>query len=188
MRVEHRLRFTPGIPWFLFFSMAAIFLGGCADQKTVVITNPSPATPPAPAQAKPSVPASLPPTVPHPQLPAQTPAPSVPPSPEPPAVGPELVPAPIPQEPPVLVVPQTAPKGDLRGVEACEARILKTERILLLLDRTRFNAAQQDLFLTIQSFLAKAKLALSHEDLLRANTLADKAQTLADELFNNTKK
>jgi hypothetical protein len=80
------------------------------------------------------------------------------------------------------MVPQTSQQEDRRGVEACEARIHKTERNLLLVDQTRLSRYQQDLFLTIQDFLAKAKLALSNKDLLRANTLADKAQTLADEL------
>jgi len=42
---------------------------------------------------------------------------------------------------------------------------------------------QQEIFLTIQSFLSKAKEALSIMDFPRAFNLADKAQVLANELF-----
>ncbi len=177
MRAEQGQRCSLGMALLLGVPLAALLLGGCAEQKTVVIINPSPGPGPthAPgsiqAPAKLSVPASIPPRPPHEA------APLVPP-PTPPGPTPE----PIQPQPPLLVVPQTVQQEAQRGVEACEARILNTERSLLLLDQTRLNGAQQDLFLTIQSFLAKAKLALSHKDLLRANTLADKAQTLADEL------
>ncbi len=176
MRVEQGQRCSLGMTLVLSLPLTGLLLGGCAEQKTVVITNPSPAGPthaPGSIQtpAKPSVPASIPPRPPHEA------APLVPP-PTPPGPTPE----PIQPQPPLLVVPQTVQQEAQRGVEACEARILNTEQTLLLLDQTRLNGAQQDLFLTIQSFLAKAKLALSHKDLLRANTLADKAQTLADEL------
>ena len=63
-----------------------------------------------------------------------------------------------------------------------ERRIAGTERLVRQIDQKKLAGQQQQNFETIQSFLAKAKEALSARDLQRAFTLADKAYLLADEL------
>ena len=63
-----------------------------------------------------------------------------------------------------------------------ERRIAGTERLVRQIDQKKLVGQQQQNFETIQSFLAKAKEALSARDLQRAFTLADKAYLLADEL------
>ena len=61
-------------------------------------------------------------------------------------------------------------------------RIEGTERLVRQIDQKKLVGEQQQNLLTIQSFLTKAKEALSARDLQRAFTLADKAYLLADEL------
>ncbi|PYO55587.1 MAG: hypothetical protein DMD83_18870 [Candidatus Rokuibacteriota bacterium] len=63
-----------------------------------------------------------------------------------------------------------------------QKRIDGTERLVRQIDQKKLVGQQQQNFETIQSFLAKAKEALSARDLQRAFTLADKAYLLADEL------
>ncbi len=50
------------------------------------------------------------------------------------------------------------------------------------IERRRLAEDQHQSFLTIQSFLVKAREALTERDVQRAMTLADKAYLLADEL------
>jgi hypothetical protein len=64
-----------------------------------------------------------------------------------------------------------------------QRRIDRTERLMRQIDQRRLAEDQQQNLLTIQSFLAKAREALSERDVQRAVTLADKAYLLADELF-----
>jgi len=63
-----------------------------------------------------------------------------------------------------------------------QSRIEGTERLVHKIDQKKLVGEQQQNLLTIQSFLTKAKEALSARDLQRAFTLADKAYLLADEL------
>ncbi len=63
-----------------------------------------------------------------------------------------------------------------------QKRIEGTERLVRQIEQKKLVGQQQQNFETIQSFLAKAKEALSARDLQRAFTLADKAYLLADEL------
>ena len=63
-----------------------------------------------------------------------------------------------------------------------QKRIDGTERLVRQIDQKKLVGQQQQNLETIQSFLAKAKEALSARDLQRAFTLADKAYLLADEL------
>ncbi len=63
-----------------------------------------------------------------------------------------------------------------------QTRIDETERLIRDIDRKKLLEQQEQNFQTIESFLGKAKDALSAQDLQRAFTLADKAYLLADEL------
>ncbi|MFQ5897952.1 MAG: hypothetical protein ACE5JN_06870 [Candidatus Methylomirabilia bacterium] len=62
------------------------------------------------------------------------------------------------------------------------ARIEGAERIAKQVDQEKLAPEQRETFLTIQSFLAKARAAVSAKDFERAVNLADKAQILANEL------
>jgi hypothetical protein len=64
-----------------------------------------------------------------------------------------------------------------------QRRIDGTERMVRQIDQRRLGDEQQQNLLTVRSFLAKAREALSERDVQRAMTLADKAYVLATELF-----
>lgn len=89
-----------------------------------------------------------------------------------------------PPPPPPLLSPQVGREEEDRLKQQAKARIEGAEQIVKQIDQKKLANEQQETFLTIQSFLAKAKEALTLKDFLRAFTLADKAQILADELFH----
>lgn len=63
-----------------------------------------------------------------------------------------------------------------------QSRIDGTERLVRQIDQKKLVGDQQQNFLSIQSFLAKAREAISARDVERAFSLADKAYVLAKEL------
>jgi hypothetical protein len=172
----------------LWLPVLAAALGGCAsvgelflpapagpqrsatvDEEPVAAARPAPAArEPAPGPAKPA-PAPAPPQ-----------APSAPAAPLPPPRT-----AAIPREPslpaPVLT-PQASAEDEQRIKSQAERRIEGTEKLVQKIDPSRLVREQRENYSTIQSFLAKAREALSTRDVQRAFTLADKAYLLADEL------
>jgi len=176
----------------LWLPVLAAALGGCASVGDLFL--PAPAGPqrsatvdeePVPAPARPSPAAREP--VPSPAKPApptaQPPAPPAPAAPVP--VPPPPRTAAIPREPnlpaPVLA-PQASAEEEQRIKSQAERRIEGTERLVQKIDPSRLVREQRENYLTIQSFLVKAREALSTRDVQRAFTLADKAYLLADEL------
>jgi hypothetical protein len=69
--------------------------------------------------------------------------------------------------------------------QEAKSRIDGAERLVKQIDQDRLVEEQRGTLLTIQSFLSKAREAISLEDFLRAFNLADKAQILAQELLNS---
>jgi hypothetical protein len=179
----------------------AALLGGCASMGELFLPAPAgvPRPPvvadeePAPAPARPAPVAREPAPAPAPSRPAPPPAAPPPPTAQPPAAStppPATPPAPprtanIPREPsspaPVLA-PQASVEEEQRIKSQAERRIEGTERLVQKIDPARLAREQRENYSTIQSFLAKAREALSARDMQRAFTLADKAYLLADEL------
>ena len=168
--------------WLL---LAAAMLGGCASASDFLVPAPSmappraatageedPAARPAPAVREP-VPGAAPPR-PAPPAPLATPPASTPPAPPPRSAA-------IPREPPVLA-PQASAEEEQRLKAQAERRIEGTEKLVQRIDPARLPREQQENYRTIQSFLVKAREALSTRDVQRAFTLADKAYLLADEM------
>ena len=175
----------------LWLPVLAATLGGCASVGELFL--PAPAGPPRsatvdeePAAAARPAPAAREPA-PGPAKPAPAPAP--PPAAAAPAAPAAPVPPPrtaaIPREPnppaPVLT-PQASAEDEQRIKSQAERRIEGTERLVQKIDPSRLVREQRENYLTIQSFLVKAREALSTRDVQRAFTLADKAYLLADEL------
>jgi hypothetical protein len=170
----------------------ALALGGCVTATDLLVPAPSA---PAPRSAvvvpqEESAPKAPPPAlvtepVPPPPRPLSPPPPIVPPpSPPPPAAAPpppRTAAIPRPTEPPVLA-PQASLEEEQRMKTQAERRIEGTEKLVQRIDPSRLAREQQENYLTIQSFLSKAREALSSRDMQRAFTLADKAFLLADEL------
>jgi hypothetical protein len=177
-----------GPTWLL---LAAATLGGCASTSALLVPAPVMAPPraaspgdeelaarSAPAVREP-VPAPAPPR-PAPPTPLATPPPATPATPPAPTPPPPRSAA-IPREPPVLA-PQASAEEEQRLKAQAERRIEGTEKLVQRIDPARLPREQQENYRTIQSFLVKAREALSTRDVQRAFTLADKAYFLADEM------
>ena len=107
----------------------------------------------------------------------------VPPTPAPAPAKPRPVKKQPPPPAPPLLSPQVGQaEADVLRQEA-EARVEGTEQLIKQIDQKKLAKEQEETFLTIQSFLSKAKEAISTEDFLKAFNLADKAQVLAQELL-----
>jgi len=186
-------------------AVLALGLAGCATVGRVGLPAPSPppvraaevaVLPPPSEQAEEVAPApaplspqpELPPPPPVPPAPtlvkpppaAMTPAvPGSPAAPSPPAsVGPAVPPAP----PPRILGQQVSSEDEKRIQGDAQRRIDRTERMVRQIDQRRLIGDQHQNLLTVQSFLVKAREALSEKDVQRALTLADKAFLLAEEL------
>jgi hypothetical protein len=167
--------------------LAATTLGGCAGASDFLVPAPSMAPPRAATPSDEELAArSVPPMrepVPPPAPPRPTPSTPVA---TPPATPPVPAPPPprsaaIPREPPVLA-PQASAEEEQRLKAQAERRIEGTEKLVQKIDPARLPREQQENYRTIQSFLVKAREALSTRDVQRAFTLADKAYFLADEM------
>ena len=173
----------------LWLPILAAALGGCASVGGLLLPAPSvPQRPvvaqdePVPAPARPAPPAPEP--APGPAKPPSPPAREQPPAPITPVPAPPRTAA-IPRESPgpaPVLAPQASAEEEQRMKSQAERRIEGTERLVQKIDPTRLVREQRENYLTIQSFLAKAREALSARDVQRAFTLADKAYLLADEL------
>jgi hypothetical protein len=149
---------------------------------TAVTPPPTPLEPPpVPPAVTPTPPPPLPPLSP---LPSPPPPAALPPSPSPPPKPPATaapVPTPSPAPPrPRVLSPQL--EDEQRIEREAQGRIDGTERLIEKIDQRKLGADQNQNLSTIQSFVVKAKEALSARDVQRAFTLADKAFRLAEEL------
>ena len=182
----------------LWLPVLAATLGGCASvgelflpapagaqRSATVDDEPVAAARPAPAAREPAPGPAKPAPAPAPSQPPPAPAAPTPAGPAPAAPAPPPRTAAIPREPsppaPVLT-PQASAEDEQRIKSQAERRIEGTERLVQKIDPSRLVREQRENYLTIQSFLVKAREALSTRDVQRAFTLADKAYLLADEL------
>lgn len=169
--------------WLLF---AAATLGGCAGASDFLVPAPAMAPPRASTPGEEEIAARSTPVVTEP-VPPPAPSRPTPPAPlAPPPAPPAPAPPPprsaaIPREPPVLA-PQASAEEEQRLKAQAERRIEGTEKLVQRIDPARLPREQQESYRTIQSFLVKAREALSTRDVQRAFTLADKAYLLADEM------
>jgi len=184
------MRMRPPI-WLAWLTLP---LGGCVSATDLLVPAPSA----APPRTSVVVPEEPPPTPAPPDLvkepvppPPKTVSPPPPPPVAPPAPPPVAPPPPpprtaaIPREPstpPPVLAPQASVEEEQRMKSQAERRIEGTEKLVQRIDPSRLAREQQENYLTIQSFLSKAREALSTRDMQRAFTLADKAYLLADEL------
>ena len=89
-----------------------------------------------------------------------------------------------PPSPPPVVEPQVGLGDEDQLKQEVRGKIETAERVVKQIEQKKLPEGQRDTFLTIQSFLSKARDALSIKDFLRAFNLADKAQILAEELLS----
>ena len=147
-------------PLYSVILLAVIMMGGCAEKRATVVPG-SPLPPPR--------------------------SPPVKKEPSPVRKEPPPAPTPVRKEPPpapTILSPQVGQEEEDRLKQEAKSRIDGAEQLVKQIDQNRLVEEQRGTLLTIQSFLSKAREALSLEDFLKAFNLADKAQILANELVN----
>ena len=170
----------------------ALLAAGCAKPLAEANLPAVPIPPELPAVSAPPPERAPAPALPPPPI-AVVPPPAPPPRPAPPRpVPPVAAPAPPAPTATPVVPPPAAPapllsarvgsEEERRLTQAAQTRIDDTEKIVGRLDQRRLGKPHQETFATIQSFLVKAKEAITAKDYQRAYTLADKAQILAEQL------
>lgn len=87
------------------------------------------------------------------------------------------------EPPPAVLSPQLGREDEDRLKQEANGKIQRAEQTVKQVDQRRLAKDQQETYATIRSFLASAKEALSAQDFLKANNLAEKAQFLADDLL-----
>jgi hypothetical protein len=88
-----------------------------------------------------------------------------------------------PAPPPPVLSTEVSPEEEQRMRGDAQQRIDGTEELLRRIDQRTLIEDEQQNYSTIQSFLAKAREALSGRDVQLAYTLADKAYLLARDLL-----
>jgi outer membrane biosynthesis protein TonB len=174
----------------------AVSLGtaGCANKRIVRAAPPSVSEPPPLAQDARPMPQ---PETPPPATPAEEqPAPEVTPPEPPPApakrpVAPKPRPAPSETEPapPKPAPPQISPQLSPRDLETARKNttdnITVAENNLQRANGRQLSAAQKDLADKISSFLKQSHEAITADDWVRAQNLAEKARVLSTELVKS---
>ncbi len=169
----------------------ALLGAGCAKQiaEANLPAVPIPPEPPPVAVVAPRpAPAPAPPPPPAVAVPAPPPPPRPAPRPAPPSTPIFTAPAPslpapsIPAPPAPVLSAHVGGEEERRLTLAAQTRIDDTEKIVGRLDHRRFGKPHQETYSTIQSFIVKAKEAMTAKDFQRAYVLADKAQILAEQL------
>ncbi len=170
---------------------ASATLVGCASKHIVRAAPPSVSTPP------PEVTSPMP--VPEPPPPVTTtaePAPEVP-SPAPPPAPGKRPPAPRRPAPPETAestpakpaAPQISPQLSARDLEATKtnttANIATAEQNLQMANGRQLSAPQKDLVEKIKGFLTQSHEAITADDWVRAQNLAEKARVLSAELVKS---
>jgi hypothetical protein len=152
---------------------------GCAERKPDTISAPpAPPAPPAATSTAPTVSGSsgkIQPTMKLPPRPAGT-LPEMKPQVKPPE-----------SQEPLILSPSISEEHKDKLESAVATKIRQAEHLVARVDTSRLTSQQSETFSTIQNFLSKAKEALQQKDMPRALNLAEKAQTLAQELPSSSK-
>jgi hypothetical protein len=170
---------APSPPPVRAAEVAALPLPSATETPSPALLSPQPELPPPPpAPPEPTL-VKPPPTAMTPPVPSSPAPPSSPPVPGPPAAPAPAVP---PAPPPRILGQQVSSEDEKRIQSDAQRRIDRTERLVKQIDERRLVGEQHQNLLTVQSFLVKAREALTEKDVQRALTLADKAYLLAEEL------
>jgi len=96
-----------------------------------------------------------------------------------PGAPPTTLPSP---PPPAVLSPGASPEAERRLSATAQSRIDGAEQLVRGIEMKQMAMEQRESLSTIQSFLGKAREAMSQKDFQRAFTLADKAHQLAEDL------
>jgi hypothetical protein len=171
---------------------ACAVMAGCASKHIVRAAPPSVSTPPPDDSSPMPAPATPPPAAVTEEEPApEVPSPAPPPSPgKPPAAPRRPAPTetadPTPAKPaPPQISPQLSPKDLESTKKSTTANITTAEQNLQLANGKQLSAAQKDLTEKIKGFLSQSHEAITADDWVRAQNLAEKARVLSAELVKS---
>ena len=150
---------------------------------TPIVVTPPPEIAGDPTSTNPQLPATIPeiapPPAPKPNVPRPKPAPTTPPR--------TTTPGPPPDQPPSPRLGQIfSPDEQRQYNRAIDDSLGRVRRALDLLARKNLNADQQAEVARIATFQKQAEQAREAQDLLTAASLAQRADTLAQDLLNRT--
>jgi hypothetical protein len=166
-------------------------MAGCANKHIVRAAPPSVSTPPPEETAPMPVPAPPPPVStteePAPEVPS--PAPPPPPGKRPPAPRRPAPPENADTTPAKPAAPQISPQLSAKDLatakETTTTNIMMAEQNLQLANGKQLSAAQKDLIEKIRGFLGQSHEAITADDWVRAQSLAEKARVLSAELVKS---
>jgi len=177
----------------LLACLAAPILAGCG-RNIVRAASPSVTSPP-PSAPQPSASSTTPAPEPIPPPELSQPAPELAPSsgaePQPPRPRPAPVaaepepPRPRPEVAPPQISPILTPADQQRLTRLATDQIRIAERNLQLAAGRRLNSVQDDLAEKVRGFLSQAHEAVTANDWVRAQNLAEKAQVLSADLVKS---
>jgi hypothetical protein len=176
---------------FALLCALAAGLAGCASKHIVRAAPPSVSTPP-PDETSPMPSPEAPPPVSTTEEPApEVPSPAVPPAPgkKPPAPRRPVTAEAADPSPAKPAPPQISPQlsaSDLDAIKRSTTKnIMNAEQNLQLANGKQLNPAQKDLTEKINGFLKQAHEAITADDWVRAQNLAEKARVLSTELVKS---
>jgi hypothetical protein len=172
--------------WALLLSVVALGASGC-HRNIVKASPPSVAPPPvhplsAPERNNPVAEAQAEP-VPPPEVEPIPAGPAMNPAPSPPRPTPAEASKPKPEPP--QISPQLSPQQQADAERLATDDVRTAEKNLQLAGGKQLNASQNDLAEKIRGFLGQAHEAIRANDWLRAQTLAQKAAILSNELLKS---
>jgi len=90
------------------------------------------------------------------------------------------------EQKPSLLVPKIPDNASGEMVVTYKSKIEETKSLMRNIDEHQLSKEQHDTYYSIHSFLEKSQEAFSQNDMSMAVNLAEKAHTLAQEIFNNS--
>ncbi|WP_454061905.1 hypothetical protein [Candidatus Nitrospira salsa] len=90
------------------------------------------------------------------------------------------------EQKPSLLVPKIPDNANGEMVVTYKSKIEETKSLMRHIDEHQLSKEQHDTYNSIHSFLEKSQEAFSQNDMSMAVNLAEKAHTLAQEIFNNS--
>lgn len=92
------------------------------------------------------------------------------------------------EQKPAILVPEIPNKDNDEVIVTYKAKIDETQNLLRTINERELSKEQYDTYISINSFLEKAREAFSQNDLSMAMNLSEKAHTLTKEIVNNSTK
>jgi hypothetical protein len=172
--------------WAPLLALVAFGTSGCPSKtvKAAPVSSTPPRVQPLPVPQRPVTSAQAEPE-PPPEVDSLPAVPMMAPNPTPPRPVPAESEAAKPKPEPPQISPQLSPQQQADAERLTTDEVRTAEKNLQLAGGKQLNASQNDLAEKIRGFLGQAHEAIRTNDWLRAQTLAQKAAILSNELLKS---